>query len=148
GDKELDAGCLTFSVLCPFSAPKGSTLLRTLVSQTKPLTALERTRPWCTLRRFYSIARGTTCSTGGPWSGTKLRSTRGQSDLGCALDVAFALFIAEHHITENEVLAVARLFLGHDTATGQRRIVGYRSTELGGELFQGAGGEKFSEHAR
>jgi len=30
-----------------------------------------------------------------------LRRTRGQRDLGCALDVAFALGIAEHHLTEN-----------------------------------------------
>src|SRR5215470_7157950 len=77
-----------------------------------------------------------------------LASTRGQSHLGCALDVAFALVIAEHHITENDVLAVACLFLSHDTATGQRRIVGYRSTEVGSELFQRAGREKFGEHAR
>src|SRR5215831_19173034 len=33
-----------------------------------------------------------------------LASTRGQSHLGCALDVAFALVIAEHHITENDVV--------------------------------------------
>src|SRR5215831_12187182 len=79
-----------------------------------------------------------------PLSGIKLRSTRGQSDLGGALDVAFAFFIAEHHITKNDVLAVVRLFLGYDTTTGQRRIVGYRSTEVGGELFQRASGEKFS----
>src|SRR5215510_10418665 len=77
-----------------------------------------------------------------------LGSARGQSDLGCALDVAFALVIAEHHITEEDVLAVALLFLSHDTTTGQRRIVGYRSTEIGGELFQRACGEKFGEHAR
>ena len=54
-------------------------------------------------------------STGGPLSGTKLGSARGQSDLGCALDVAFALVIAEHHITEEDVLAVALLFLSHDS---------------------------------
>jgi hypothetical protein len=68
--------------------------------------------------------------------------------LGCALDIAFALVIAEHHITEQDVLAVARLFLGHDTATGQRRIVGFRITEVGGELFERASGEKSGEHAR
>jgi len=45
----------------------------------------------------------------------KLGSTRGQSDLGCALDVAFALVIAEHHIAKNDVRAVALLFLSHDT---------------------------------
>src|SRR5262245_56206785 len=44
-----------------------------------------------------------------------LGSARGQSDLGCALDVAFALVVAEHHITEEDVLAVALLFLSHDT---------------------------------
>ena len=68
-----------------------------------------------------------------------LGSTRGQSNQGCALDIALALFIAEHHITENDVLAVARLLLGHDTAAGQRCIVGDCRTEVGGEFFQRAG---------
>ena len=84
----------------------------------------------------------------GPNLDQKLRSTRGQSDLGCALDVAFALLIAQHHITKNDVLAVARLLLGHDTATGQGRIVGHRRPKVGGELFQRASGKKFGEHAR
>jgi len=42
-----------------------------------------------------AIAVRSTCGT------QDLRSTRGQSDLGCPLDVALALFMAEHHITEN-----------------------------------------------
>jgi hypothetical protein len=45
----------------------------------------------------------------------KLGRTRGQSDLGCTLNVAFALVIAEHHIAKNNVLAIALLFLSHDT---------------------------------